>query len=257
MQYQRFTPKLFGETASATGNDPEIAQFGSALAGTYLGTSDPETIQNLPAWANGFISAVTPSEQFPPLPETTGALKVFSYLINTLCQQGVAQYDSGTDYYSNNWCSYNVKLYRCLADNTTNTLPTDTTKWECLNNLIDGQWTSKTQTLSNNISTGTSTINLGTSGAGALNYLPDDNNKYMVYYNLNVASKSNNYTEVYINGDIAIYSDSYASSNVENKSTNGIFIVDSTRTISFQIAHQPANTLSFTALMYRRIGTNS
>lgn len=255
MQYQRFTPKLFGETALATGSDPQIAQFGSALANTFLGTTDPATIQALSAWSSGFIGAVTPSEQFPPLPETTGALKVFSYLINMLYQQGVPVWDSGTTYYTNNFCSKNGILYISTSDNNTGNDPeTDTVNWRF---CFDGQWISKTQILSTTTSLGTKTINLGTTGTGALNYLPADNNKYMVYYNLNVASKSNNYTEGYINGDIAIVSDSYSTSNVENKSTNGIFIVDTTREITFQLVHQAANTVNFVALMYRRIGANS
>jgi hypothetical protein len=152
MQYQRFTPKLFGETALATGSDPQIAQFGSALANTFLGTTDPATIQALSAWSSGFIGAVTPSEQFPPLPETTGVLKVFSYLINMLYQQGVPVWDSGTTYYTNNFCSKNGIIYISTSDdNTGNDPETDTTNWkDYVNSLIslDGQWIYKKQLIS-------------------------------------------------------------------------------------------------------------
>ena len=78
----RITGKVFGATADPTDDPtlgPEIGQFGSALAGTYNGTSDVATIQALPAWSNGFIDAVTPTNQYPPLPEMTGALKVLSH----------------------------------------------------------------------------------------------------------------------------------------------------------------------------------
>ena len=128
-KYSRITGKVFGSSADATGNDPEIGQFGSALAGTYNGTSDVATIQSLPAWQKGFISAVTPSTQFPPLPEMTGLCKVLSQQICYLLQQGVAEYDSGTTYYKGNWVSYNNELYFSIADGHTGVVPTDVSKW--------------------------------------------------------------------------------------------------------------------------------
>ena len=128
-KYTRITGKVFGSSATATGNDPEIGQFGSALAGTYNGTTDVATIQNLPAWQNGFIGAVTPTTQFAPLPEMTGFGKVLSHQICYLLQQGVAEYDSGTTYYIGNWVSYNSSLYVAKVDNFSNQLPTNTTYW--------------------------------------------------------------------------------------------------------------------------------
>ena len=128
-KYSRITGKVFGSSADPTGSDPEIGQFGSALAGTYNGTSDVATIQNLPAWQDGFIGAVTPSTQFPPLPEMTGFGKVLSYQLCYLLQQGVAEYDSGTTYYEGNWVSYNKALYIAKTDNFSNILPTNTTYW--------------------------------------------------------------------------------------------------------------------------------
>ena len=101
-QYQRITGKVFGGNATATGNDPQIAQFGSAQANTFVGTTDPETIQSLPAWGQGWIGAVTPETQYPPLPEMTGAMKVLSHQICGILQQGVSTWDSGTIYYTGN-----------------------------------------------------------------------------------------------------------------------------------------------------------
>lgn len=132
-KYNRITAKLFGATASSLGNDPQIGQFGSAKAGTYIGTDDIATIQALNAWNNGFIDCVTPTTQFPPLPEMTGVIKVLSYLQCYSLQQGIPEYDSGTMYYEGNWCSYGQKLYICINDNSgagiTNVLPTDTDYW--------------------------------------------------------------------------------------------------------------------------------
>ena len=126
----RLTGKLFGETATATGDNPQIGQFGSGLAGTYVGTTDVATIQNLTAWSNGFIGSVTPDTQYPPLPEMTGFGKVLSYQQNYLLQQGIAEWDSATTYYTNSYCSYNGIIYVSLEDENTNNNPSSTpTKW--------------------------------------------------------------------------------------------------------------------------------
>ena len=130
-QYQRMTGKVFGGNATATGNDPQIAQFGSALANTFVGTTDPETIQSLPAWGQGWIGAVTPETQFPPLPEMTGVMKVLSHQICGILQQGVSTWDSGTVYYTGNFVSLNGRLYISQVDeNQGNNPATDTTNWQ-------------------------------------------------------------------------------------------------------------------------------
>ena len=119
----RKTAKIFGETASTTGIDPEIGQFGSAKAGTYVGTNDIDTIQSLPAWSNGWIDAVTPTQQFPTLPEMTGVHNVLSYQEAYLLQKGVAEWDSDTTYYTNDYCRVNDTIYYSLQDNNTNHNP--------------------------------------------------------------------------------------------------------------------------------------
>ncbi|WP_405316526.1 hypothetical protein [Faecalibacillus faecis] len=129
---QRLTGKIFGETATATGDDPQIGQFGSALNGTYVGTTDVATIQGLPAWSNGFIDSVTPNEQFPPLPEMTGFGKVLSYQTAYTLQKGVPEWDPGTTYYTGDFCKGigEGKLYVSKIDLNINNDLTDTNSWE-------------------------------------------------------------------------------------------------------------------------------
>ena len=129
---QRLTGKIFGETATATGDDPQIGQFGSALNGTYVGTTDVATIQSLPAWSNGFIDSVTPNEQFPPLPEMTGFGKVLSYQTAYTLQKGVPEWDPGTTYYTGDFCKGvgEGKLYVSKIDSNINNDLTDTNSWE-------------------------------------------------------------------------------------------------------------------------------
>lgn len=134
----RVTGKIFGETASVSGNDPEIGQFGSAKAGTYNGTGDVATIQGLSAWSNGWIDAVTPTQQFPTLPEMTGVHKVLSYQNAYLLQQGIAEWDSATDYHQNCYCAYNGFIYISLVNNNTNHNPASSpTYWDVYSSISD------------------------------------------------------------------------------------------------------------------------
>lgn len=130
----RLTGKVFGQTADATGQDPEIGQFGSAKAGTYVGTGDVATIQDLPAWSNGWIDAVTPTQQFPTLPEMTGVHKVLSYQEAYILQEGVPEWDSETTYYIDSLCKYTSDdktiIYKSTIDENTGNLPPSLNGWE-------------------------------------------------------------------------------------------------------------------------------
>lgn len=137
--YSRKSAKVFGETASAVGTDPdigpEIGQFGSAKAGTYNGTNDIDVIQSLPAWSNGWIDAVTPSQQFPTLPERTAVDYVQSYQNAYLLQKGIAEWDSATVYYTTSYCQHNGGIYRSkVNDNIGNTPVANTSNgyWQYL-----------------------------------------------------------------------------------------------------------------------------
>ena len=169
-KYKRITGKLFGETATATGVNPEIAQFGSALEGSYRATTDVEVIQSLSAWSKGFIQAVTPETQFPALPEVTGLIKVLSYHINYLLQSGLPEWDSMTTYYATNFCRVGNRIFYSLVDNNQNINPLtdDGTNWFETMKEKKRKFISSVKTVSN------TTNDLST-------YLPDDNNDYLVW----------------------------------------------------------------------------
>lgn len=130
----RVTGKVFGSQASPTGdvdNGAYIGQFGSAQAGTYVGTDDVAMIQNLPAWEQGWIGACVEEDQLPPLPERTGVDKVLSYQECYILQQGMPEWDSATTYYKDNFCSYNGIIYKSLTDINLNNQPdTSVANWE-------------------------------------------------------------------------------------------------------------------------------
>lgn len=184
----RVTGKTFGETASATGDvnvGPYIGQFGSALAGTYNGTTDVATIQGLSAWSNGFIDAVTPSNQYPPLPEMTGALKVLSYQENYILQQGIPEWDSATDYHENGFCSYNGTIYKSLADNNLNNQPDNSpTYWALYGEGANKDLSNLTTTGENKINYAVGDIDWATatriSFTSAQDYTPTENGVWVI-----------------------------------------------------------------------------
>lgn len=126
----RVTGKVFA------GNAPldEIGQFGSALAGDFTNTTDVATIQGLSAYNNGWGSAVVSSDNFPPMEEVNGVLKTISYQTCYLLQEGVPEYDIGTNYgegsivKQTNGAQLTFYLSQ-TSDNIGNAL-SDTTKWK-------------------------------------------------------------------------------------------------------------------------------
>lgn len=90
----RVTGKVFaGDVPNS-----DVGQFGSALAGTPNPTTDVATIQSLAAYTKGWTGAVVSSRNFPPIEEVNGALKTISYQACYLLQEGIPEYDIGTEY---------------------------------------------------------------------------------------------------------------------------------------------------------------
>lgn len=182
-KYKRITGKVFGGNATAIGADPQIAQFGSASAGTFIGTTDVETIQQLPAWGQGWIGAVTPETQFPALPEMTGAMKVLSHQICTAEQEGVSSWDSGTIYYTGNFVSKNSKLFVSLTDaNQGNDPETDTTNWkDFLSSVTLSPWVMKYY----RIMTGAQKNGIYINTYDVSSYLPNEGERYDILASTN------------------------------------------------------------------------
>ena len=128
---ERVTAKIFAENA------PEgmIGQFGSALTGAKLTTGDVSVIQQLPAYTNGWSSAVISNRNYPTLQETNGAMKVATYQTAYIMQKGIPEWDANTTYYANtSFCQVNGVVYKSLTDNNIGNNPTtSTSNWEVWN----------------------------------------------------------------------------------------------------------------------------
>lgn len=127
----RKTQKLFGEDGGALG------QFGSAQAGSPVLSSDPDTIQGLAAYTNGWNDATISGDKRPPLEEFNGIKYVNDYQNAYLLQEGIAEYDSGTTYFINSIVkeSGTLNIYSSITDDNIGNLLSNATHWKLLLNL--------------------------------------------------------------------------------------------------------------------------
>lgn len=125
---ERVTAKVFASDAPAD----KIGQFGSALAGTKLETGDVSTIQALPAYTEGWSSAVISQRNYPVLQETNGVMKNMSYQTAYIMQNGIAEYDPDTKYYAGSICKGigNTNQYASWGDENVGNDVTNSQYWK-------------------------------------------------------------------------------------------------------------------------------
>jgi hypothetical protein len=131
----RKTQKVFGESAGATG----IIEYGSAAAGSPVATTDPDDIQTT-AWETGWAAAALAGTEIPSFQDFNGIHFVATRQIGYLLQEGLAEYDAGTEYHANSIVkkSGTYELYGSITNsNTGNALPsqTDNANWKYLGDL--------------------------------------------------------------------------------------------------------------------------
>lgn len=123
---QRQTQKIF---AGAAGDD-SLAAFGSMTTGNPIYTDNIEDLQSS-AYEQGWEAAIAANEA-PFLEEMNGVQYGFSKQLAYLFQNGVPEWDAGTEYFALiSICQLNGILYQSLTDNNIGNNPaTDTTNWQ-------------------------------------------------------------------------------------------------------------------------------
>jgi hypothetical protein len=122
----RATQKLFG----SDGPSGDFGQFGSLAAGSANYTKDPATIQALSAWTTGWAAA-TISNNRPALEDMNSLFYLAYYQLGYLLQQGIAEWDSGTTYYTGSFATVSGVVYVSLQDSNLNKDPaTETAYWQ-------------------------------------------------------------------------------------------------------------------------------
>lgn len=124
----RVTGKIFAGNAS----EQVVGQFGSALAGTKVNTTDIATIQGLSAYTNGWSSAVLTDRNYPTLEEMNGVMRVMSYQTAYTLQKGMPEWDSSTTYFLGDMCKGvgEGKIYTSKVNNNIGNPVTDTVFWQ-------------------------------------------------------------------------------------------------------------------------------
>lgn len=108
-----------------------VSQYGSLKAGSPNYSSDPDIIQDLPAWGAGWAGAVI-ANSAPALQDLNSLFYVITRQLGYLVQTGVAEWDASTVYYIGSLSqSGNGILMVSIADDHSAPL-TDVTKWQPL-----------------------------------------------------------------------------------------------------------------------------
>lgn len=114
----RYTQQLFGSTAGTN----QMAEFGSFANGTparYTGAAiTPAIIQTLSNFLSGWNAAVVGNNS-PCIEDMNSLCYLFAYQLSYILQEGIAEYDAGTTYFTNSIVMSGSVLYTSLQDNNT------------------------------------------------------------------------------------------------------------------------------------------
>lgn len=120
----RVFQKIFGSTASAG----RIGVFGSLNAGSASTTTNPETMQSLGNWLQGWDGSILANNS-PPLEDMNAAFYVAYYQLAYLMQQGIAEWNSETTYFIGSVVNDSGKIYISKTDNNINNATTNIAHW--------------------------------------------------------------------------------------------------------------------------------
>lgn len=121
----RKTQKIFGSNAGLN----QIAQFGSLAAAAPTFTTDPDTIQALANYLEGWFSGIIGSNS-PAIEDMNALFYLMAYQIAYGMQSGVPEYDASTTYYIGSIVNNGLgKLYVSTTDNNINNPLTSVSNW--------------------------------------------------------------------------------------------------------------------------------
>lgn len=126
--------KIFGVNAGAQ----QRGVFGSLAAGLPAYSTDPEAIQGLSNYEDGWFGAVLGNNS-PAIQDMNALQFLFAYQLAYGFQAGVPEWDDATTYYLGSFVNDgNGNLYVSLADNNLNNAVSDTSKWKPYNSSPTG-----------------------------------------------------------------------------------------------------------------------
>lgn len=131
----RANQKLFAQDAGVS----DLGVFGSiADSGSLTQTTNPETMQSLTAFTDGWRTAVIQNgtKILPTMQDFNSLFYLVAYQLVYLFQAGIPEWDDATAYYTNSLCQVSGTVYISLSDTNLNQAPGSTigTKWAILFN---------------------------------------------------------------------------------------------------------------------------
>jgi hypothetical protein len=124
----RKAQKIFGGSLTASGN---LAQFGSLKAAAPVYSTDPDVIQALAAFLQGWAQAVVGSNS-PTMQDMNGLFFLICRQLAYLMQAGIPEWNTDTIYYIGSYCQEAGAIFRSKTDANTDNATTDTNNWEAL-----------------------------------------------------------------------------------------------------------------------------
>lgn len=123
-RYPRITQKIFASTSGFE----EVGQVGSRYNNTPLYTTNLTTIQALSNYLEGWYS-VAIGQNAPTMQDMNALFLLLTSQLAYILQAGIAEWDSGTTYFSGDICQENGIIYRSLLDNNLNNDPSISSNW--------------------------------------------------------------------------------------------------------------------------------
>lgn len=121
----RATQSVFCGAVSEVDN---IAQFGSLKAGSPVFSDDPDVIQGISAFGEGWKSAIVENKS-PPLQDMNALFYLLTRQVAYAFQAGIPEYDVGTEYHINSYCQDAGVVYVSLQNSNTNNALSNASWW--------------------------------------------------------------------------------------------------------------------------------
>ena len=131
--------KIFCSDVPASGN---VGQFGSLKAGTPTYSNDPDVIQGLSAFGQGWAQAII-QQKSPPMQDFNGLASLITQQLAYLLQAGIAEWLATTPYYIGSVCQVAGAFYVSKTDNNTGNVVTNTTHWKPMIDALAGPPTAR------------------------------------------------------------------------------------------------------------------
>jgi hypothetical protein len=125
--------KIFGAALTPSGN---IAQIGSLAAGNPSYSSDPDVIQGLSRYDNGWPQVVVGTNS-PAMQDMTALDFLITRQLAYLFQAGLAEWDAATPYYTSSWATDGgTGIYHSKTNDNIGNPLSDTNNWETLASIL-------------------------------------------------------------------------------------------------------------------------